>query len=101
MGGVGPKGEITEKIEAATVAALEVLLIALLLVATVVLYVLFFKNVLVETTHIESVDRLLPVMQRSFSGILIVLLGLELLETLKTYFTEHHVRLEVILVVAI
>jgi uncharacterized membrane protein (DUF373 family) len=40
-------------------------------------------------------------MQQSFAGVLIVVLGLELLETLKTYFAEHHVRLEVILVVAI
>jgi len=30
-----------------------------------------------------------------------VVLGLELLETLRAYFTEHRVRLEVILVVAI
>jgi uncharacterized membrane protein (DUF373 family) len=29
------------------------------------------------------------------------MLGLELLETLKTYFTESHIRIEVILVVAL
>jgi uncharacterized membrane protein (DUF373 family) len=40
-------------------------------------------------------------LQQSFAGVLTVVLGLELLETLNTYFTEHHVRLEVILVVAI
>jgi uncharacterized membrane protein (DUF373 family) len=40
-------------------------------------------------------------LQRGFGGVLIVLLGLELMETLKTYFSEHHIRVEVILVVAI
>jgi uncharacterized membrane protein (DUF373 family) len=40
-------------------------------------------------------------MQTSFAGILSVVLGLELLETLKAYSVEHHIRLEVILVVAL
>ncbi len=44
---------------------------------------------------------LLFVVPRSISGVLTVVLGLEVLETLKAYFRDHHVRLEVILVVAI
>jgi uncharacterized membrane protein (DUF373 family) len=40
-------------------------------------------------------------MQRSLAGVLVVVLALELLETLKTYFVDHHIRVEVILVVAI
>lgn len=39
--------------------------------------------------------------QRAFGGALLVLLGLELLETVRTYFTEHRIRLEVIMVVAL
>lgn len=39
--------------------------------------------------------------QRAFAGVLLIILGLELLETLRTYFSEHRVRLEVILIVAI
>lgn len=38
--------------------------------------------------------------QRAFGGALLVLLGLELLETVRTYFTEHRIRLEVIMIVA-
>lgn len=38
---------------------------------------------------------------RVFAGVLIVLLGLELIETLKAYFVEHHVRAELILTVAL
>ena len=35
-----------------------------------------------------------------FAGVLLLLLGLELLETMKTYFSDFHVRTEVILIVA-
>ena len=39
--------------------------------------------------------------QRSFSGIFLILLGLELLETVKVYFTRHQIRAETILFVAL
>jgi len=39
--------------------------------------------------------------QKVFAGVLLLMLGLELLETLKTYFRQYHIRTEVILVVAI
>jgi uncharacterized membrane protein (DUF373 family) len=38
---------------------------------------------------------------RAFSGVLLVLLGLELLDTVKVYFREHSVRVEVILLVGL
>ncbi|HKE95312.1 MAG TPA: phosphate-starvation-inducible PsiE family protein [Povalibacter sp.] len=54
-------------------------------------------------THapIGDVTDLQHVLQRAFAGILLILLGLELLDTLKSYFDEHRIRLEIILVVAI
>jgi uncharacterized membrane protein (DUF373 family) len=95
------KDRIILWIEAAAIAAMQVLLIVTVVVATIELYVLFARTVLPEVVRIESPAGLLLTMQQSFAGVLTVVLGLELLETLKTYFTEHHVRLEVILVVAI
>jgi len=50
---------------------------------------------------ISSVPDLQHALQRSFGGVLLVLLGLELFDTLRAYFTEHRLRLEIILVVAI
>ena len=38
---------------------------------------------------------------RAFSGVLLVLLGLELLDTVKVYFREHQIRVEVILMVGL
>jgi len=92
---------IVSRVELFTIAAMQLLLIFAVAVATIVLFVLFTRNLLEEARHIASVADLLPAMQQSFAGILIVVLGLELLETLRTYFTERHVRVEVILVVAI
>jgi uncharacterized membrane protein (DUF373 family) len=92
--------KIVSAFEFFTVTALQALVILLVTVATVLLFVLFANNLLTEARRIESIPSLLSAMQTSFAGILIVLLGLELLDTLKAYFVEHHVRLEVILVVA-
>ena len=73
----------------------------LIAVGTIVLFVLFVHGVYVQSGHIESVEALIPIMQRAFAGLLIVVLGLELLEALKTYFTTHTIRMEVVLSVAI
>lgn len=89
------------KFERITLWAMQLLLILSVATAAIVLFLIFAKDLIAETSKIETVSDLLPAMQQSFAGILIVVLGLELLETLKTYFTERHVRVEVILVVAI
>jgi uncharacterized membrane protein (DUF373 family) len=50
---------------------------------------------------LSTIPLLTEAVQRGFAGVLLVVLGLELLETLRVYFTHHRVRLEIILVVAI
>jgi uncharacterized membrane protein (DUF373 family) len=86
--------------ELATVVALQLLTIVMIVVATAVLFVLAFRA-LGAVGNIGTVADLLFVVQRSIAGILIIVLGLEILETLKAYFRDHYVRLEVIIVVAI
>ena len=95
------KDRILSKLETSVVAAMQLLMMLVVLVATVILYLLLLKHLFSQAVRIDSIDGLLPTLQESFAGVLTVVLGLELLETLNTYFTEHHVRLEVILVVAI
>src|SRR5262245_635102 len=65
------------------------------------LYTLFITGLRANLTTIRSVDALQPAVQNVFAGVLLLMLGLELLETLKTYFKDYHIRIEVILVVAI
>ena len=85
-----------------TVVALVGLLLALAVaVAVAVLYVgLFaaFRAGLADT--LEAAGGLQVALQNVFGGVLLVLLGLELIDTLKVYFAEHTIRTEVILIVA-
>jgi uncharacterized membrane protein (DUF373 family) len=95
------QGKLIRKVESVVIGALEVLVVLLVISATIILYFLFQKSVRSELAGIETVEELLEGMQRSFAGILTVVLGLELLETLKVYFAERSIRVEVILIVAI
>jgi uncharacterized membrane protein (DUF373 family) len=88
------------RFEVVTVTVLELLLILTVAVATLVVIVFFFAGLRTRTLQVESLEALQPARSHIFSDVLMVLLGLELLETLKFYFREHHVRIEVILVVA-
>jgi len=49
----------------------------------------------------SSVEFLHQMLDRTFGGVLIVFLGLELLETFKVYFKDQEVRVEAVIVVAI
>src|SRR5262245_56868578 len=72
------------------VAAAALLVIVAVIVATGVLYVLFVKGVRAQLGEIGSIEALQPAVQRVFAGVLLLMLGLELLETLKTYFKDYH-----------
>jgi uncharacterized membrane protein (DUF373 family) len=92
---------LISKVEMITVAALKLLLIALVAIATITVWILFVYGARTHFSRIDSLETLQPIMQRAFAGVLTVVLGLELLETLRAYFHDHHVKLEVILIVAI
>jgi uncharacterized membrane protein (DUF373 family) len=86
--------------EAFTVGAAGLLLMLAVAVTILLSYSLFFTGVQTNLGSITSVADMQSAVQRVFSGVLLLLLGLELLETLKTYFSDYHVRTEVILIVA-
>jgi uncharacterized membrane protein (DUF373 family) len=89
-----------EKFELTTITALQVLLVLSVAAGTIVLFVLFASGLYNDLAHLNSVEVLREALQRTFAGILIILLGLELLETLKAYFVHHELRVEVVLIVA-
>jgi uncharacterized membrane protein (DUF373 family) len=95
------QGKAIHHVQHVIVTALQMLTMVIVVVATIALFQLFWRYISTYGMKLESVGDLLPLMQRSFAGILVVVIGLELLETLQAYFTHHHVRIEVILVVAI
>ena len=80
--------------------AAALLLVAAVVAATVVLYMLFIAGVRDNLTELSSLSEVQESVRRVFAGVLLLLLGLELLETLKLYFRHHTVKTETILIVA-
>lgn len=90
-----------EKFEILIIALLQLMLVVAVAVGTAQLFVLLFKRLPSSWAEIATADDLHAVMQRAFGGVLVVVLGLELIETLKVYFREHRVRVEVIMIVSL
>jgi len=89
------------KFEALIIALLQLLLVVAVTAGTAQLFILFITRLPGSWNAIESAGDLHTVMQRAFGGVLVVVLGLELIETLKVYFHEHQVRVEVIMIVGL
>src|SRR5262249_52970119 len=100
MSSTPPPDRFFRVFETSIVRLLQTLLAMLVAMATITLFALFLWGVRSNIDEIGSAEDLHGVLQRGFGGVLIVLLGLELMETLKAYFSEHRIRVEVILVVA-
>ncbi len=100
--------KINSAFETAIIVIMQIVLMVVIAVAVFELVKLLYLGIRdgllgVETEALEvvTVADLQRILQRSFGGVLLVLLGLELLDTLKTDFDEHRIRLEIILIVAI
>jgi uncharacterized membrane protein (DUF373 family) len=87
-------------VENAILKAAQILLLLVIIAAVYQLWYLFVVALRDQFSDISSVPLLTVAVQRGFAGVLMVVLGLELLETLRVYATQHRMRLEVILVVA-
>jgi uncharacterized membrane protein (DUF373 family) len=83
------------------VSAAALLVMVSIIIAALVLYVLFAQGIASGYLRsIESAESLQASIERVFSGVLLLLLGLELLKSLTSFFLGHHVQLELIVVVA-
>jgi uncharacterized membrane protein (DUF373 family) len=81
-----------------------VLALLLIIIVAVILAVIFYLFVMNVREIVRNVDGIVDIQQaalRAFSGILLVLLGLELLDTVKVYFLEHNIRVELVLLVGL
>lgn len=91
----------TKWFEQCVLVAAQVLLMAVILAMVVQLWTMFASAIGSQLNSIDSVPELLKSVQAAFSGILLIILGLELMETLRVYFKSQRIRLETILAVAI
>jgi uncharacterized membrane protein (DUF373 family) len=80
---------------------LQVILALGIVAAVVVVSLLVIRGVPRALVSIDSVDDLQRSVQALFAGVLLVLLGLELMDTLRHYFIEHHLRAEFLISVAL
>jgi uncharacterized membrane protein (DUF373 family) len=85
------------KVEKFTVVALAGMLIAVLVLSTVHLGVLIVQEILAPPKGLISVQGLLEI----FGYFLLVLIGVELLETLKVYLRKDVIHVRVVLEVAL
>lgn len=96
-----PGERFTDGFERGVLVVVQLLLMVLIVLAVGVLAWLLWKGVTANLLTIDSVEEFQKALQRGFAGVLLVLIGLELLETLRAYSHDHHIRLEVVLVVAV
>jgi uncharacterized membrane protein (DUF373 family) len=69
--------------------------------AVAILVLLVVRELGRSWTKIDSVAELQQAVQALFAGVLLVVLGLELMDTLRNYFIEHRLRVEFLISVAL
>lgn len=82
-------------------SAVQLIPMALITLSLLDLVYLIVRGLGAEMLSIGTVGALQKAMQDGFSGILLVLIGLELLETVRAYLEDHRIRVEVVLIVAV
>ncbi|MGF6697944.1 uncharacterized membrane protein (DUF373 family) [Paraburkholderia sp. MM5496-R1] len=96
-----PTSKITYWFEQSVLVAAQILLMAVILAMVIQLWVMFSSGLVERVSSLDTVPELMKSVQSAFSGVLLIILGLELMETLRVYFKSHRIRLETILAVAI
>jgi uncharacterized membrane protein (DUF373 family) len=99
---LGRAGEgLARACEVAIVSAAAVLVMVAVILAAIILYALFIESIRAGSLgSIDSTGELQRAVEKIFSGVLLLLLGLELLKSLTSFFLGHHLQLEIIVVVA-
>jgi uncharacterized membrane protein (DUF373 family) len=96
-----PLDRAADVFERIIIIALLIMLAVMVLMGTVALTLLMWRNGLSHFHGVSDALELQTAMQRGFGGLLVVLLGLELMETIRKYELEHHVRVEVVFFVGL
>jgi uncharacterized membrane protein (DUF373 family) len=88
---------LIKKLERVVTLVLIAMLCAIVVLATIELAVVFVQDLLSPPIFFPGIDKLLGL----FGQVLLVVIGLELVETLRAFASEGVVRVEVVLTVAI
>jgi len=97
-----PNEWVSRYFEAAVIGVLQLLLMVVIVIAVADLWIILvtalFDDRVVDLRTVPDLQRAL---QRAIAGVLMVLLGLEMMEALRKYFAEHRVKVEIILILAL
>jgi uncharacterized membrane protein (DUF373 family) len=97
-----PNERLSRYFEAIVVGALQLLLMVVIVIAVADLWIILATALFDERlSQLSTVPDLQRALQRTLAGVLLVLLGLEMMAALRTYFTEHSVKVEIILILAL
>ena len=88
---------VLKKFEQAILVALVLMMSIVVLLSTIELGWIILRDIVTPPVVLLDIDELLDV----FGFFLLVLIGIELLETIKTYFVEHVIHAEVVIEVAV
>jgi uncharacterized membrane protein (DUF373 family) len=89
--------DLLGKFERVVVMALLVMITIVVFLTTVELAYILFKDIVTPPAIILEIDEILDL----FGLFLLVLIGVELMETIKTYFHEQIIRVQVVFLVAL
>jgi len=89
--------DVLRKFEQVILVALVLMMSVVVFLSTVELGWIILRDIVTPPVVLLDIDELLDV----FGFFLLVLIGIELLETIKTYFVEHVIHAEVVIEVAV
>ena len=89
-----------DKFETFVVCTLLGLLMFVLAIATGLFTYIMLSNLVERIRQINELDLMQARLHIIFAGFLVLLLGLELMETVKMYLTDHVIHVEVVFLVA-
>ena len=81
--------------------ALQIMLAIGIVAALAIMAVLLVQGLWTLHGRVDTVPELQRAVQSLFAGVLLVVLGLELMDTLRNYFIEHRLRVEFLISVAL
>jgi uncharacterized membrane protein (DUF373 family) len=88
---------ISKPFEKIILVALSLMMMAVVLLSTIELGYILVRDLISPPHFFFEIDELLDI----FGFFLLILIGLELLETIRAYFTEHVIHVEVVIQVAL
>lgn len=86
-----------KKFEKTVIVSLIVMMVLVVLISTIELAILIVKDIMAPPTYWLGIDQLFEI----FGFFLMILIGVELLETIKAYLSENIVHSEIVLEVAL